>query len=262
MKGKILKDCEIVPVYKPIGVSPLDVIKKIKKDYPFLEEEKVAYAGRLDPMAEGVVLTVRGSQLKNFKKLLKLDKEYEAEVLFGFSSDSYDVLGVPEKQDHLLKATDIKNIFSGFEGDFTFSIPSFSSYRVKGKPLFWWARQGRLEEVEIPEKKTAIYSLEILDNIVVEKRRLKSEILKKIDKVVGDFRQKEIASKWKKIIKEEDKDSSYLIFKIRVSCSSGCYVRSLAHEVGKRLNSGALLFSLCRTKIGDYNIEDSFNFFK
>tara|TARA_R110002074_G_scaffold4498_7_gene22205 strand:+ start:2193 stop:2888 length:696 start_codon:yes stop_codon:yes gene_type:complete len=40
----------------------------------------------------------------------------------------------------------------------------------------------------------------------------------------------------------------------RVVCSKGTYIRSLAHDFGKALLSGAHLSSLKRTKIGDYNV--------
>ena len=40
----------------------------------------------------------------------------------------------------------------------------------------------------------------------------------------------------------------------RVICSKGTYIRSLAHDFGKALQSGAHLSSLKRTKIGDYNV--------
>ena len=43
----------------------------------------------------------------------------------------------------------------------------------------------------------------------------------------------------------------------RVRCSKGTYIRSLANDFGKALNSGAYLNSLCRTAIGNYRIEDA-----
>ncbi|WP_425234756.1 tRNA pseudouridine(55) synthase TruB [Ulvibacterium sp.] len=44
------------------------------------------------------------------------------------------------------------------------------------------------------------------------------------------------------------------ILEFRVVCSKGTYIRSLAHDFGKALNSGGYLSSLRRTKIGDYNV--------
>lgn len=43
----------------------------------------------------------------------------------------------------------------------------------------------------------------------------------------------------------------------RVVCSKGTYIRSLAYDFGKALNSGAYLKALCRTKIGRFDLKDS-----
>ena len=45
----------------------------------------------------------------------------------------------------------------------------------------------------------------------------------------------------------------------RVVCSKGTYIRSLARDVGTALNSGAHLTELCRTRIGEYSVQDSHN---
>ncbi len=42
-----------------------------------------------------------------------------------------------------------------------------------------------------------------------------------------------------------------------VKCSKGTYIRSLAYDFGKALNSGGYLTSLCRTQIGDYSLKDA-----
>ncbi|MEA2092872.1 MAG: hypothetical protein U9P61_02815 [Patescibacteria group bacterium] len=249
---------EIFPLYKPIGLSPLDVIKKLKKEHPEFQDKKIAYAGRLDPMAEGVILIIVGDSLKKFKHFLKLDKEYEAEVLFGFSSDSFDILGIAEKKDKdfFEEEEEVEKVLKSFEGDFIFKPPFFSSYRYKGKPLFWWARQERLEEVELPDKKTAIYSLEILDKIKVEKKFLEKKIEEKIRSVKGDFRQEEIIEKWRNVFQKEEDNKKYLIIKIKVHCSSGCYIRSIADRTGRLLNSGAILYSLKRIRVGRHKLNN------
>jgi tRNA pseudouridine55 synthase len=50
-------------------------------------------------------------------------------------------------------------------------------------------------------------------------------------------------------------DLPELIIKIR--CGKGTYIRALARDIGKRLNSGAYLTSLRRTRIGDFSVEDA-----
>ena len=44
----------------------------------------------------------------------------------------------------------------------------------------------------------------------------------------------------------------------KVSCSKGTYIRSLSHDFGKAVESGAHLSALRRTKIGDFNVENAF----
>lgn len=247
---------EVFPIYKPVGCSPLDAIKELKEKQPELQDKKIAYAGRLDPMAEGVVLIITGDRLKDFKHFLKLDKEYEADILFGFSSDSFDILGFPKKTDQSFQEEEVEKVLKKMQGDFVFKPPLFSSYRYKGRPLFWWARQGRSKEVELPDKKVAIYSLEILDKIRVKKIEVEKKVEEKIRTVKGDFRQEEVLEKWKKIFKDEKDNEKYLVFKIKVHCSSGCYIRSIANRAGRLVNSGALLFSLKRTRVGEFKIEN------
>lgn len=54
-------------------------------------------------------------------------------------------------------------------------------------------------------------------------------------------------------------DGAFPDIDFRVHCSKGTYIRSLAYDFGKLLNSGAYLSALCRTKIGDFQLEDAWN---
>lgn len=47
------------------------------------------------------------------------------------------------------------------------------------------------------------------------------------------------------------------IVNFRVVCSTGTYIRSLAYDVGQVLGCGAYLSSLCRTRIGEYRLEQA-----
>ncbi|MDP4186264.1 MAG: tRNA pseudouridine(55) synthase, partial [Bacteroidota bacterium] len=46
-------------------------------------------------------------------------------------------------------------------------------------------------------------------------------------------------------------------FEIKVVCSKGTYIRSLARDIGVALNSGAYLTALRRTRIGDVKVDDA-----
>mgnify|MGYP006363645227 FL=1 len=45
---------------------------------------------------------------------------------------------------------------------------------------------------------------------------------------------------------------------LRIRCSKGTYIRSIARDLGEALNSGAFLYTLCRTKNGNYTLDDTF----
>jgi tRNA pseudouridine55 synthase len=44
---------------------------------------------------------------------------------------------------------------------------------------------------------------------------------------------------------------------IRVKCSSGTYIRTLAQDIGEALRRGAYLVALRRTQVGEYRVEDA-----
>lgn len=51
-------------------------------------------------------------------------------------------------------------------------------------------------------------------------------------------------------------DAEKMQLSIRVVCGKGTYIRSLARDIGRALDSGAYLTALCRTQLGDVRIED------
>ena len=253
----------IFNIYKPVGISTLDTIKLLKEKYPELKNEKMTYAGRLDPMAEGVLLILAGKTVYEKEKYLKLDKEYEGEILFGFETDTYDVLGLPEKiihYRHSMSIVKIRKILKKFEGEISLPLPPYSSYKIKGKPLFQWAREGRLNEIEIPIRKTKINSAELLSLNEISVKKLMTMIKQKINLIKGDFRQKEIFGRWQKILPKSCwsiKTVTFQTVKVKISCSSGTYIRSIAHHLGQELKTGGILLNLKRTRVGNFDIKDS-----
>lgn len=248
---------EILNIYKPLGLSPLEAIKRFLAQNKAYMGLKMTYAGRLDPMAEGVLLILAGDSVHKKDHYLKMEKEYESEILFGFETDTYDVLGLPlKKHKTKISDTEIKKEIEKLRGEISLPLPPYSSYKIKGKPLFSWAREGRLNEIEIPLRKTEARDIKFLKSHNIRLENLIKTIVNRIDKVSGDFRQSEIKNEWEKILKDKS-DQTFKIVKIKFLVSSGTYIRSIAHELGKRLGASAVLFSLKRTRVGDYRIRGS-----
>jgi tRNA pseudouridine55 synthase len=253
---------------KPVGQTPLQALDKLRLNTPELKDVKLSYAGRLDPMAEGLMLVLVGEENKDREKYLGLDKEYEVEILFGMETDTYDILGLvnlneSEKNPALLaenlqgefadKADFLSDSLSSLIGKIKLPYPPYSSKPVDGIPLFQWARDGRLGEIEIPNQDSFINSIELLNLYKIDRSKLVKYILESIQKVVGDFRQDEILASWKKYF-EDSVDSEFSVAKIKIACQSGAYMRSIAHELGRMLKTKAIALSIKRTRIGENKI--------
>src|SRR3989338_8916844 len=83
---------EVLVVNKPLGVTSFDVIRDLKKRFP---GEKIGHAGTLDPLADGVLICLIGKDsTKRQSEFMDCDKDYVFDVLFGFETDTYDILGL------------------------------------------------------------------------------------------------------------------------------------------------------------------------
>jgi tRNA pseudouridine55 synthase len=258
LKAEVIK--KVIILNKKEGETPLAALevfrrkKKIPKDIP------MTYAGRLDPMASGLLIILIGEECKNSNTYLALPKTYEFEVLFGISTDTYDVLGnvvakaCAEHLESLTKTTlemEIRKNLKHFKGTFVQKYPLYSSKVVKGKALFEYGREGI--PVEAPEKEVHVMSLRLLQLRSIHNKKLLNDIQKRIHKVEGDFRQKEILHTWEMMLTQTTE--RYYIGSCKVTCGSGTYVRAICHSLGERMGIPALAYSIKRTRIGKWKIK-------
>lgn len=243
---------KIIVLNKKEGETPLEAMESFRNKNKIYKSIKMTYAGRLDPLASGVLIFLSGEEVKNKEKYLNLDKEYEFDVLFGFATDTYDILGKVTKyskliiRNHELIEKIIKE-FKNFTGEFNQKYPIYSSRTVNGKPLFVYARNG--DRVHVPQNKIKVKSLKFIKIKEINSKRLLENIDRKIKKVKGDFRQKEILNIWHKKLKKED---NFYIASFKIKCSSGTYVRGIANSLGEKLNIPTLAYSIKRTRVGKY----------
>ena len=113
-------------------------------------------------------------------------------------------MGVAEKPgEFVLDLRDLKKSVRKLKGWQTQELPAYSSYKIKGKPLFYYARNNKLNEIEIPENRIKIKKIKINFIKKIKNKEILKRILKKIDLVKGDFRQEKIKKKWKSLLKIE-----------------------------------------------------------
>ena len=239
-------------IYKNKGITPLECINqyKIKNNI----KDKVCFAGRLDPMAHGKLICLVGEECKEVKSYCNLNKTYEFIVLFGFRTDTFDLLGkvIEFNLDKIDKIDKID--INKYRGKMTQYYPPYSSFIVKHngvrKPLWEWSKLGKIKDILIPHKEVEIFEIEEikynndinnLGKYINENINLLSDLNKE------KFRVPEILNSWNDILKDDNLKP--IIKKFRAKVSSGTYIRSLVEKIGKDLGCGALTLDIERTNI-------------
>ena len=252
---------DILNLYKARGETPLERIERFRKDNPEYKNVPLSYAGRLDPMAEGVLLVLAGEANKHREEYLNLDKEYTFDVLFGFSTDSYDLLGVmadavTRSSYRPVRTPLLMEYIAQMSGERTQKYPPFSSKPLEGVPLFVKARKGELKDFELPEHKIEIFSATLVGMKRISDEDLIREVETSIALVKGDFRQERIVHLWHDALRVLY-GMQFEVATIQVHCSSGTYVRSLANELGEHMGIPALAMHIIRTRAGKWKVRQS-----
>ena len=354
-------------VNKPRGVTSADVVRKLQHHFnpsqlfkPWLDTEKarlqreraashsgrkqrrfqkhldvkIGHGGTLDPLATGILVTGIGVGTKHLHDFLSCTKTYEAVVLFGAETDTYDRLGRVVRRapyEHITREAVQKTIDQSFRGTIMQRPPIFSAVRFQGKRLYEYAREGRVPPVEIRARPVDVANMQILEwyppgsqheykwpeqEMTGDEKAAAEQLLDKDDDAAAAYdkaalhssstkRKQPSASstpeaatagsgdaappdskKQKNTITtddsansvqheaspeqeaaaqprsaEEDKPSestdvtlSPLAVKVVMTVTSGFYVRSFAHDLGKALGSCGLMGSLVRTRQGDFSL--------
>lgn len=131
----------VVNIDKPHGLTSHDVVDAVRK---LTSTRQVGHTGTLDPMATGVLILCIGKGTKIAQHLVGLDKEYEAEMVLGITTSTYDATG----EKHIVQGAKIPEVnaieavLEEFTGEILQAPPPYSAVKVKGKRLYEYARQG------------------------------------------------------------------------------------------------------------------------
>lgn len=219
-------------VYKNIGYTPLQVVEEIQSQ--LAEKVSMTYVGRLDPMAEGWFDIVFNGDMDLKAELMKKDKIYEIEILFGVFTDTGDILGLVQQyaSKHLDQSV-VENALQDVIGKHTWKYPRFSSPHIADP------EQDKSKDIEI-------YSIEFGGFKDISSQELRGMIFEKLgkSKMPGDFRLEQIREEWVKLF--DMHDVCVQVCSCTVSCSTGTYMRTLAEVVGQMLDTPALAFSIKR----------------
>ena len=237
---------QIILIDKPLKWTSFDVVKKIhyqlRKELD-IKKIKVGHAGTLDPLATGLLIVCTGKFTKKIDEIQAQPKEYIGVITIGATTPSFDLEKEVDEEfpiDHITEAMILETAHS-FIGEQQQTAPIHSAKKIDGKRAYEYARNG--EEVEMKSNLITIKSFEILgvSNNISE---IKTPVV--IDENYKNER-----------INLAPNHEKGLHVKFKITCSKGTYIRSIARDFGLRLNSGAHLSELRRTKIGEFDVENA-----
>jgi tRNA pseudouridine55 synthase len=196
---------------KPAGLSSHDVVNRVRR---LVGIRRVGHAGTLDPLATGVLLVCVGVATRIVEYLQVGRKVYQADLVLGAITTTYDAEGEVVRTAPLppLTVADLEAALQPFIGEIWQRPPAFSAVKQQGRPLYALARAG--VAVESEPRRVTVYQIAVLD--------------------------------WQ---------PPHL--GLRITCSPGTYIRSLAHDLGQQLGCGAYVHSLRRLASGTWRVEDA-----
>lgn len=211
----------ILIIDKPAGLTSHDVVARARR---ILRERRIGHTGTLDPFATGVLVLLVGQATRLAQFFAGADKEYKALIRLGFATDTGDLEGAalssPDEQPSFdWSDEEIRGAFTQLTGDILQRPPMYSAKKRDGKKLYELARRG--EEVARDPLPVTVHTFEALEPGV---------------RIVGD-------------------GTAHL--RVRVVCSAGTYVRTLAEDFGRLLQIGAHLTELRRVRAGQFQLRDA-----
>ncbi len=248
-----MNEDKIILIDKPTGISSFGIVAKVrgKLKAEFGHKIKVGHTGTLDPFATGLLILLSGKMTKKSNEFLKLDKVYDATLRLGYTSTTGDPEG---------KITEY--VGSQASGNtLSRSIFGDGPNTERPSPVTTGARERSEKDVFLTPDNNDIKLVLSKFTGEIKQTPPKFSAIKingqRAYKLARENKDFEIPSRLVTIYNIEILSYTYPELKIRVHCSSGTYIRTLAEDIGETLGTGAYLTALRRLKIGNYDITNA-----
>ncbi|MEO5860546.1 MAG: tRNA pseudouridine(55) synthase TruB [Pyrinomonadaceae bacterium] len=206
---------------KPAGITSHDVVARVRRA---LKTKRVGHTGTLDPFATGVMVILVGKATRLAQFLDKDEKEYEAVAQFGSETDTGDVTGVRSAECGLRREDLLARLEST---DWDQTLSTFRGTIRQTPPMYSAKRVDGKKLYELARK-----------GVEIERDAVEISI-SKLEVIDTSF------------------DTPGLTRRIRVACSAGTYIRTLAEDMGREIGVGAHLTKLRRTRAGRFTIDQA-----
>lgn len=276
-RGKISANIEDYPeglvlvVNKPWRWTSADVIRKIKYAscrHFGKKNLKVGHAGTLDPLADGVLIVCIGNACKQAQAIQASNKQYLAGICFGAVTASYD----REKDVELcrmdgmelcgaISRESLQTALDGMKGPQEQIAPLFSAKQVDGVRAYELARKLHKQGLKTDEAAAGLLNIGHIEIMDMQLEALAqtasgSETGAPGASVASEASGTSVTGASARINVAEVPDGLPLAT-IRIDCSKGTYIRSIARDLGEKMGTGAFLYSLRRTKCGEFSCDNA-----
>ncbi|HYD37750.1 MAG TPA: tRNA pseudouridine(55) synthase TruB [Allosphingosinicella sp.] len=240
-------------VDKPVGPGSTQVVAAVKRALREggYAKTKVGHGGTLDPLASGVLPVALGEATKLAGRMLDSDKVYEFTIRFGEETDTLDAEGqVVARSEVRPTLEQVDAVLQRFTGEIDQLPPAFSALKVDGRRAYDLARAGA--EVELKSRRVRVHSLSSSPERgggppakpVVEGAQGRSG---------GDAGPLHQPSAGPPPLSGEELEEVTLTARV----SKGTYIRSLARDIARALETVGHVAMLRRLKAGPFTLDSA-----
>jgi tRNA pseudouridine55 synthase len=220
---------------KPVGLGSTQAVAAVKRILREAGEPrtKVGHGGTLDPLASGVLPIALGEATKLAGRMLVATKAYDFTIRFGEETDTLDAEGgVVASSDVRPTLEQIEPVLARFTGEIEQVPPAYSALKIGGKAAYARARAG--EALEMKPRKVTVHEFSI--------RHPRESDPAKEDEQRSRFRGDD------EVVDE---------ITLSATVSKGTYIRSLAHDIARALNTVGHVTMLRRTRAGPFALDQA-----
>jgi tRNA pseudouridine55 synthase len=210
----------VLVIDKPAGPTSHDVVAVVRRAIGIA---RVGHTGTLDPLATGVLPLVIGRATRLASFMSGADKEYVAKIRFGLATETYDAEGRSGDSRAGRTPESVAAVARLDEAAISDALLAFKGRYLQTPPTFSAKKIGGTPAYKLARKRHPV----------------------EVKPVEVTVRQIELCS------------YADGLAEVLLVCSSGFYVRSLAHDLGQRLGCGAYLEGLRRTRVGELTLNDA-----
>lgn len=224
LQGEDYKEGQLILIDKPLEWTSFQAVNKVRwliRQHFDIKKLKVGHAGTLDPLATGLLIICTGKFTKKIDTYQAQEKEYTGTFTLGATTPSYDL------------ETEI---------DQSFDLSHLTSKSAEEQAAK--IREATKQFLGEIQQRPPVFSA------------LKQEG-KRLYEFARSGEEVEIPLRTVSISEFEITEIDLPKIHFRVVCGKGTYIRSLAHDFGKALETGAHLSALRRTKIGEFSVDDA-----